>query len=71
MLEIICLEILCNGEAKKVAAQNVEQLLAELNLQNKKVAVELNKSIVPRESYLSTLLSSGDTVEIVHFVGGG
>lgn len=65
------LEISCNGEAKNVAAQNIEQLLVELNLQNKKVAIELNKSIVPRDSYATTAIFSGDAVEIVHFVGGG
>lgn len=65
------IEISCNGESKTVAAQNIEQLLIELSLQNKKVAVELNKSIVPRENYSATELSSGDAIEIVHFVGGG
>lgn len=65
------IEISCNGKSKSVAAQNIEQLLAELSLQNKKVAVELNKSIIPKENYSATQLSPGDSIEIVHFVGGG
>lgn len=63
--------IICNGEEKKVTAQNIEQLLTELNLGEKKVAVELNQEIIPRDNYSSTRVSEGDSVEIVHFVGGG
>ena len=64
-------EIFCNGEEKKVAASNLMQLLSELNLADKKVAIELNQEIIGRDNYQSTKLSSGDKVEIVHFVGGG
>ena len=70
MSEVFC-SIFCNGEEKKVAAQNIEQLLTELNLGEKKLAVELNQEIIPRDSYSSTKVSEGDSVEIVHFVGGG
>ena len=71
MSEIFFSNILCNGEEKKVAARNIEQLLVELSLGEKKVAVELNQEIIPRDSYLKTKLSDGDSIEIVHFVGGG
>ena len=70
MSEVFC-NIICNGDEKKVAAQNIEQLLTELNLGKKKLAVELNQEIIPRDSYSSTKVSEGDSVEIVHFVGGG
>ena len=70
MSKVFC-SISCNGEDKKVAAQNIEQLITELNLGEKKVAVELNQEIIPRASYSTTSLSDGDSVEIVHFVGGG
>jgi thiamine biosynthesis protein ThiS len=35
------------------------------------VAVEMNRVILPREAYGSTRLAEGDSLEIVHFVGGG
>ena len=36
-----------------------------------RVAVELNREIVPRDRWSETLLKDGDRLEIVHFVGGG
>lgn len=54
-----------------VSSQTVETLLQELNLGSKKIAVELNREIVPRDSYQTTKLQPGDRLEIVHFVGGG
>jgi len=36
-----------------------------------RVAVELNREIVPRDRWSATLLNQGDRLEIVHFVGGG
>jgi len=71
MSKALCNKIICNGEEKNVAAQNIEQLIIELKLGEKKVAVELNQEIIPRASYSTTTLSEGDSVEIVHFVGGG
>ena len=53
------------------SSKTLPELLKELELADKKVAVELNKSIVSRELYSSTELSEGDNLEIVHFVGGG
>lgn len=60
-----------NGEERTVASATVEELLKELQLYGKKVAVELNRRIVHRESYQLTPLNAGDSVEIVNFVGGG
>jgi thiamine biosynthesis protein ThiS len=36
-----------------------------------RVAVELNRDIVPRDRWAATLLKEGDRLEVVHFVGGG
>ena len=47
------------------------QLLIQLELDYRKVAVERNEEIVPRSLYGETLLSDGDAIEIVHFIGGG
>jgi thiamine biosynthesis protein ThiS len=49
----------------------IQQFLHSKGYQDRLVVVELNESILPRESYPSTAFSSGDRVEIVHFVGGG
>jgi sulfur carrier protein len=49
----------------------VASLLDHLQLKGDRVAVEHNRSIVSRGAWESTALESGDTLEIVHFVGGG
>ena len=46
-------------------------LLTILGLDTRKVAVERNEEIVPRSLYADTWLVSGDSLEIVHFIGGG
>ncbi len=65
------LELQINGERKTVASLNVAQLVSELSLGDKKIAVELNKEIVTRNNYSNTILKSGDILEIISFVGGG
>ncbi|MFO0809378.1 MAG: sulfur carrier protein ThiS [Gemmataceae bacterium] len=50
---------------------NVSDLLAELKLDPKRVAVELNRDVVPRAKHATQRLVDGDTVEIVTLVGGG
>lgn len=49
----------------------VEQLLNDLELAGKPVAVELNLEIVPRDEHASTELQDGDRLEIVSLTGGG
>lgn len=46
-------------------------LLEALNMKSDRVAVELNRDIVPRDRWSHTALKDGDRLEIVHFVGGG
>jgi thiamine biosynthesis protein ThiS len=46
-------------------------LVEELGMKSDRVAVELNRNIVPRDHWLATNLAEGDRLEIVHFVGGG
>ena len=50
---------------------SVAALLFLIGLDTKKVAVERNEEIVPRSRYAETWLTSGDCLEIVHFIGGG
>ena len=46
-------------------------LVEKLGMKPDRVAVELNRDIVPRERWTETLLNEGDRLEVVHFVGGG
>jgi sulfur carrier protein len=63
--------IIINGEERPVEARDIAALVAELDLDPRKVAVEHNLAIVPRSLHAGTPLSEGDRVEIVQFVGGG
>jgi len=66
------LTVVVNGDEREVAAGAVvADLVARLDLKPERVAVELNRRILKRQQWGSTLLSEGDKVEIVHFVGGG
>ena len=46
-------------------------LLIKYKLDNKKIAIELNGSIIPKTVYKKKKLKNNDIVEIVHFIGGG
>jgi sulfur carrier protein len=64
--------LMLNGESRALdGPMTVAGLLATLGLETRKVAVERNEEIVPRSHYAETWLASGDTLEIVHFIGGG
>jgi thiamine biosynthesis protein ThiS len=66
------IEITINGEARFIRPPaSVADLLATLSLDTRKVAVERNLEIVPRSAYADTVLAAGDSLEIVHFIGGG
>ena len=61
-----------NGQSRQLPAQiTVAQLLAQIDMSGKRVAVERNGDIVPRSLHASTLLAEGDRLEIVVAVGGG
>ncbi|WP_017667058.1 sulfur carrier protein ThiS [Sandarakinorhabdus sp. AAP62] len=66
------LTITLNGEPRRIAeGASLADLLAQLELPVAKVAVERNLAIVPRSTFADVVLAEGDTLEIVHFVGGG
>ena len=66
------MHIVLNGDSVETAAgSTVETLLQQLGISRERVAVELNADIVPKANYEKQLLSDGDKIEIVHFVGGG
>jgi sulfur carrier protein len=63
-----------NGEEKSfdaIAPFTLAALVETLGMKSDRVAVELNRYIVPRDRWSDTTLNEGDRLEIVHFVGGG
>ena len=61
-----------NGEPKDFDSPLTLGVLVEtLGMKSDRVAVELNRDIVPRDRWADTHLNEGDRLEIVHFVGGG
>jgi thiamine biosynthesis protein ThiS len=66
------MQILLNGESREVAPDaTVEMLLAEIDLGEKRFAVEINEQLVPRSTFAEHSLAEGDRVEIVTAIGGG
>ena len=61
-----------NGQPRQIAAESsLLDLLGVLNLDTRTIVVELNREIVRRPQLEGTSPHDGDTVELVHFVGGG
>ncbi len=65
-------QITLNGDAHDVAGPlSVTELLAQLQIDARRVAVEHNLVVLKRETFEQTMIHEGDEVEIVNFVGGG
>jgi thiamine biosynthesis protein ThiS len=68
----IVMKLKINGEEKEIAdGVTLTALLEDLKIRPARVVIERNREIVAREAYGVTRLADGDTLEIVHFVGGG
>ena len=66
------MKIVLNGEPYEIAGpMTLTALLARLNIDPRRVAVEHNLDVVKRSTYDSTEIQEGDQIEIVNFVGGG
>ncbi len=66
------MQITVNGENKEFPpGTSVSELLKSFDIDERYVAVELNRKIVPRVQFSEKLLMENDTLEIVTFVGGG
>ena len=65
------MKLTINGREQSLTALTVAELIEQLGMKQDRVAVELNRNIVPREQWTATNLAEGDQLEIVHFVGGG
>ncbi len=64
--------LLINGERRELPdGLTLLSLVEHLDMKSDRLAIELNREIVPRAQWSSTHLNEGDRLEIVHFVGGG
>ena len=66
------MNVTINGNPRDVPDDlTIEALVLHLGLSGGPVAVEINREIVPRAQHATHKIAGGDTIEIVHFVGGG
>ena len=64
--------ITLNGEPYRVDGEaRLSALIAALKMRPTRIAVELNREVVPKADYDKTILKAGDQLEIINFVGGG
>ena len=66
------MDIYVNGEKKALKeGSSIAELVSDLGYENKRIAVELNKEILPFDQYVSKILTANDRLEIVQAIGGG
>jgi sulfur carrier protein len=66
------MNVLINGESRSLPeGASLQDVINLLQLQGKRLAVEINTEIVPRSLHANHRLHEGDRVEIVHAIGGG
>jgi sulfur carrier protein len=66
------MELYLNGQIQQFeTALSVAQLVGLLSLQGQRIAVEVNRSIIPKSRHAETRLNDGDRVEIIQAMGGG
>lgn len=65
------MKLTINGETQISSAGTLGALVEQLAIKPDRLAIELNRQIVPRDQWPLTPLHDGDRLEIVHFVGGG
>ena len=65
-------KIQLNGDSYEISkGTNLNELLNKLKIRKNKVAIEVNGEIIEKNKYPNLILSKGDKVEIVKFIGGG
>jgi len=65
------MNLLVNGNAYRFSRETLADLIEDMRLSGRRIAVEVNQVIVPRSEHGEYRLAEGDTVEIVHAIGGG
>ena len=72
MKKIKKIKIKLNGKNKRIDDDSsLNQLINNLNIPIKKVAIEFNKEIIDKKNIKKIKLKNNDVIEIVHFIGGG
>ena len=66
------MNIVLNGQDRKIdSPASLQALLQDAGYADRRIAVEINREIVPRSQYAERMLKPDDRVEIVHAIGGG
>lgn len=65
------LAIYINGEAQVTSCQTIIELVQQLDLIDKRFAIEVNQQIIPKSRLAITPIQPNDRIEIIHAVGGG
>ena len=65
------MELRINGETRSLDEMSLNDIISDMKLDPSRVAVEMNGNIIPRSEFKDTFPKNGDSLEIVHFVGGG
>ena len=72
MKKIKKIEIKVNGKFKSISNNyKISDLVKDLKIPLKKVAIELNQEIMDKKNIEKVILKKNDKIEIVHFIGGG
>jgi len=65
------MNLIVNGEPLVFNGNTLADLLVQLELTGRRIAVEVNQDIVPKGEHATHVLRDNDRVEIVHAIGGG
>lgn len=65
------MKLTVNGDTLTLNGDTVSDLVTQLQLTGRRMAVEVNREIIPKSQHDATSLNDGDVVEIVHAIGGG
>ncbi|HKV36023.1 MAG TPA: sulfur carrier protein ThiS [Pyrinomonadaceae bacterium] len=66
------MRVYVNGESRELSDPiSLAELITQLDLPVARIAVELNRAVVRRNDWSTTMLQDNDRIEVVHFVGGG
>jgi sulfur carrier protein len=66
------IDIILNGEPHRLDGDaRLATLLERLKVRRTRIAVEINREVVPKADYDKVVLGAGDQVEVINFVGGG
>ena len=66
------MKLIINGKAEQLPeGMSAAQLIEHLDLTNERLAMEVNREIVPRSSFEAHIFKAGDQIEIVRAIGGG